>query len=91
MSVIVVTVILLMLYLTMVIGQNKKSMPQIYIPRDCQDGNIDLIDADIIKHALLGTKGYTMLLSNEPVFIYELYKPENNNNNNDNNNTNNKT
>lgn len=39
------------------------------------DGKIDSIDIDIIKQALLGIDGYKELLTNNPVFIYELYKP----------------
>ena len=43
------------------------------------DGKVDKIDADIIKHAILGTEGYTTLLENEPVFIFDLYGSKNNN------------
>ena len=46
------------------------------------DGKIDVVDVDIIKQASLGTKGYTGLLSNAPVSIYEVYKGNVDNNNN---------
>lgn len=49
------------------------------------DGVIDLVDVDIINQACLGTVGYTQLLSNNPVFIYEIYKSTNNNSNTNNN------
>ena len=43
------------------------------------DGKIYLVDIDIIKQACLGTSGYTGLFTNNPVFIYEIYKENNNN------------
>ena len=41
------------------------------------DGNVDLVDADIIKQAYLGTTGYVGILPGGPILIYELYKEEN--------------
>lgn len=45
------------------------------------DGKVDLVDVDIIKQASLGTMGYSALLSNEPVLIYDIYEGSINNNN----------
>lgn len=38
------------------------------------DGAIDEVDVDIIKQASLGTSGYSSLLSNVPVLIYDIYE-----------------
>ena len=38
------------------------------------DGKVDKIDVDIIKQAVLGTKGYEGLLLNKPVLIYDIYE-----------------
>lgn len=38
------------------------------------DGHVDLVDADIVKQAYLGTMGYTGYLPNNPILIYDIYE-----------------
>lgn len=40
------------------------------------DGKVNLIDADIIKQAYLGTDGYVGYLPRKPILKYEIYVPE---------------
>ena len=65
-----------------------------------QDGLVNLIDADIIKQAFLGTDGYTGYFPVAPILKYEIYEEKDivvetpsddivNNNNNNNNSGNN--
>lgn len=47
---------------------------QALLNADCNiDGKVDLMDADIIKQAFLGTDGYSGSLPNEPILKYEIY------------------
>lgn len=67
-----------------------------------QDGKVDLVDADIIKQAFLGTDGYVGYFPGSPILKYEIYEkkedtgnddivnknPENNSGNNNSGNSN---
>lgn len=50
------------------------------------DGTVDLVDADIVKQAYLGTEGYIGYLPNNPILIYEVYKDNSSENPDDNEN-----
>lgn len=45
-----------------------------------EDGNVDSVDADIVKQAYLGTEGYVDYLPSNPILIYEVYKGNSSNN-----------